>query len=56
MFILEVGAAIAAFLLPGKTEAMLSRTMWDAFNNYDNAPAQTAVDFMQRNVRDGTSY
>lgn len=48
---MEVSAALAAFLLPGQVESMLTRTMTSAIQNYNKSEiGKEAVDFMQYRV------
>ncbi|KAH8352114.1 hypothetical protein KR084_002013 [Drosophila pseudotakahashii] len=48
VFILEVSAAIAAFVMQSQVRGMLIRTMHQALNEYDSDPYVAAgVDFMQ---------
>lgn len=51
VFVLEISAAIAGFVLQGQVRGMLVRTMNEsimAYTKYETATV--AVDFMQRNV------
>jgi CD63 antigen len=51
IFILQIAAAISAFILRGQVKDMLIRTMNDSLENYvDNKKVAEAVDFMQSNV------
>jgi len=51
VFILEVSAAIAAFVMQSQVKGMLIRTMHQALQEYDNDPYVAAgVDFMQSGV------
>lgn len=53
VFVLELSAAIAGFVLQGQVKEMLVRTMNDSINAYINYETATvAVDFMQREVSD----
>uniref|UniRef100_A0A1B0D6J3 Tetraspanin n=1 Tax=Phlebotomus papatasi TaxID=29031 RepID=A0A1B0D6J3_PHLPP len=48
IFVLEVAAAISAFVLQGQVEDMLVRTMFKSLDKYnDNPYIRDAVDFMQ---------
>lgn len=52
IFVLEIGAAIAAFALEGKIKAMLMRTMNDSIYMYKtNNNVAAAVDFMQEGLQ-----
>lgn len=51
MFILEVAAAIAAFVMQTQVRSMLMRTMNDSLMQYyDNEYVEVGVDFMQATV------
>lgn len=51
MFILEISAAIAGFVLQGQVREMLVRTMNESITAYTKYETATvAVDFMQRSV------
>lgn len=52
VFVMEISAALAAFLLPGQVQTMLNRTMSQAIQNYNDVGkiGQEAVDFMQYKV------
>lgn len=52
VFVMEISAALAAFLLPGQVQSMLNRTMSQAIQNYNKVEiGQEAVDFMQYKVQ-----
>ncbi|KAH8266404.1 hypothetical protein KR026_001522 [Drosophila bipectinata] len=52
VFILEVSAAIAAFVMQSQVKGMLMRTMHEALAEYDNDPyVQAGVDFMQSGLQ-----
>lgn len=51
VFILEVSAAIAAFVMQSQVREMLIRTMNEAMINYESdTNVEAAVDFMQTGV------
>ncbi|KAH8283570.1 hypothetical protein KR018_006578 [Drosophila ironensis] len=47
VFILEVSAAIAAFVMQTQVKGMLMRTMHEAIADYDDLYVKASVDFMQ---------
>lgn len=53
VFLLEISAAIAGFVLQGQVREMLVRTMNQSITVYTKSDAATiAVDFMQHSVRE----
>jgi CD63 antigen len=52
VFILEISAAIAAFLLQSQVNLMLHRSMYDSLENYHKSEyIKAGVDFMQYNLQ-----